>query len=126
MQKQSPHYDITETILSTFQEWAEASRKADFKSMENLIVADSDFMDITKNCKKLSELGIKCFYEFSDLEIMGALDDTGQLMVGGEVRLLNSGSKVDYQGTFLSKCVREEAEGQDSSWKLGDIQFFWE
>lgn len=113
-------------IFAAFESWAEAVRSLDMEDIDQYVLPNSDFWEITTNCRQLLELGIKCNYEFSDLRVLIISGKCDHARVRGKVKLTTSGSRVCYSGNFSSKCLNKSINGSGHCWKLGDIRIDWD
>ncbi|MBN1340367.1 MAG: hypothetical protein JXA03_13640 [Bacteroidales bacterium] len=113
-------------ILAVYKRWSAATGKAGFTNLDECVMPNSDFMEITGNCMKLNDLDIKCRYEFSDMKVLNVCDTCKQARIWGKVKLNVSGSKIGYLGTFSSRCMKRKSSGGEFVWKLCDIRIDWE
>ena len=138
-------------IYTTFHAWSSFLKMGDYAGMEALCIPNSEFAEISNMCKRGGNIGIRFYYEFENLKVISLKNEGSEAIIKGEIKLIQSGSGITFEGQFLSSCQLYSSDhclprlafpySSDHClprlpvrsgltnvpcWKLGDIDIEWE
>lgn len=109
-------------IVNIYKSWSKYSCQHDYPAMIKLCVEDSCFAELTNAYAK--SLGLGIFYCYELLYITVIKINSESAVVKGEIKLIQSGQKQVFNGSFQSACSFQPSSNE--KWKLDDIEIDWE